>query len=133
MSEDIDKDIRKIRWTVKDPYLHDVVLRQDTYESHINSDHTDKDAMYRASLESVAKMAIEKPLYILRDKNFNDRHHYVDVFPAMKNGKPLLRFLKTIVDVSCEPHEVITWMPERKSVSAEGGILYDSHKGIVDK
>lgn len=124
-------DDKEIRWVVTNPYNHKVILKQDTYEKHIDNDHTRADADVRKAMEKHAKQVIEKPRYIVEDATVNNRYQYVDIVPMIVSDQQSLRMFKAIVDVSCQPHEVVTWMPVRDKIRMGGGIVYDSTRGII--
>ena len=126
-------DDKEIRWAVTNPYNHEVILKQETYDKHIDGDHSEADAKVRRATEEQTKSVIKNPRYIVRDTNSGDRYQYIDVLPMESSGKQSLRMFKTIVDVSRYPHEVVTWMPVRNGIRMEGGIVYDSTRGIIEK
>ena len=124
----------KIRWSALNPYRHEVVLKQETFDSHIANDHDDKDATIRASLEDNAKESIKHPRYIVKDNLRDDRYQYIDIAPVTQTDTITLHFLKTIINTSRHPHEVVTWIPMRGKISVEkGGIVYDSAKGFIEE
>jgi hypothetical protein len=126
-------DTKEIRWIATNPYNHKVILKQETFDKHINNDHTGSDAAVRKSLEAQTKVVVESPRYIIEDANFTDRYQYVDILPMNTSGQENLRMFKVIVDTSCYPHEVVTWMPVRNKIPVGGGIVYDSTRGIIKK
>lgn len=123
----------EIRWIVTNPYNHEVVLKQETYDKHIDNDHSAADAIVRKSMEELTLSVIESPRYIIEDINFDNRYQYIDVLPVNTDGQISLKMFKVIIDTSRYPHEVVTWMPVRNKIRVEGGILYDSARGILQK
>ena len=120
-----------VRWSVVAPCNHEVILKEATYHDHVNGDHTVADADFRMQLEKYVKTTIENPRYIVADALNDCRCHFIDIVPVTTSSGESLRFLKVIVDVSLFPHEVVTWLPERKKVSTQGGIIYDKNRGFI--
>jgi hypothetical protein len=122
----------KIRWEVKDYANNIVVLKEDTCESHIQSDHTDADAEYRMSIEEQAKNTIKNPRYVLVDKIHQDRQQYVDLILIPNEEEIKIRAIAVTIDKSCNPYEVITWTEKNKLKRniPEGGVIYDASDDI---
>ena len=104
-----------IRWEVEDPKARKVILKQSTYEEHIDKDHTDEDAAYRQNAEKQAKETIVNPQFIVRDEEDNDRHVYYKIVTVpYGNDRKRLRNMKVVVDTDRTPHEVVTWIVQSK-------------------
>ena len=122
----------KIRWSTMDPLKREIVLREDTFDCHINGDHEEVDATYRISVERKAKCVVENPRFILKDKTEETRENYInlEIMPT-ENGDVKVRCMQVIVDTSTKPHEVVTYIPQNKlkfRIKAEEAIVYDSDK-----
>ena len=127
MSDDV-----KIRWSAIDPLKREIVLREDTFDCHINRDHEKADATYRISVEKNAKHVIESPRLIVKDKTDKTRENYINLeMMPTENGEVKIRCMQVIVDTSTRPHEVVTYIPQNKiklCIKAEESIVYDSDK-----
>ena len=50
----------------------------------------------------------------------------------MDNDKCKIKLITTIIDTDRNPHEVVTWIPEKSLNNVDkGDVVYDSDKGIV--
>ena len=122
----------KIIWSVKNPYGHDVVLKEDTYNNHVIDDHNKTDADFRKKTADSIPNIVKHPSYIVKDKEHDDRYQYIA--PAMipiNNEESKIKLITTVVDTDRNPHEVVTWIPKKSLNVNKGDVVYDANKGIV--
>lgn len=122
-----------IRWSAVNPYNHLVVLKQDTYEYHVIDDHAEKDAEQRAAIEKHTRCLIEQPRYIYQDNVRDTRYKYFDTILIKTDTGVKMKGLMAVIETDCNPHEVVTWMPQSKLKEEipEGKVVYDAHAGIL--
>lgn len=61
-----------------------------------------------------AKLVIENPRFVIKDVNNDSRYKYLDLIEIVDDGKTKIRSIVVIVDTHVTPHEVVTWMIQRK-------------------
>ena len=117
-----------IRWQVTDPLGNEIVLRESTFQEHIDKDHNYADAIYRKSAEMQVKNALVNPHLIFTNRNINNRNVYCKLIPAknLASGEYRLKFLKVVVDTDREPNEIATWVAQSKvkEIVLEEWIIY---------
>ena len=117
-----------VRWKEIDPQERIVILRQDTYDKHIDSDHSPADAQYRKRVEQQVRSTIQQPQYILQDKQHEQRHNYFRLIKVYRDDKQIkIKPMKVVVDADRTPNEVVTWHVQNSlsEPTTEEGIIYD--------
>ena len=119
--------MQSIRWKQKDPLGRTVILKESTFREHIESDHSPADAKYRTELERAAQSVLKEPRFIVMDSKNHGRDNYLDLAKApAEDGSVMIKPMKVVVDKQREPHEVVTWIVQRKlSEIAKEGIVYE--------
>lgn len=123
-----------VRWSVMNPYGHEVVLRQETYDSHVVGDHDNSDAKMRKAIEEQAKIVIQSPSVIYEEEDHVGRYKYKGLITIpCDNNQMKLCGLLAIVDTDRTPHELVTWMAQNKvkDTLPEKGVVYDVYHGII--
>lgn len=130
-----DSDEQKVRWTVTNPFDHEVILKEDTLNYHIAGDHSESDAAKRKEAENQVKDVVRQPHFIVKDSSRDNRYKYMDLIPVPFNDEIKIRYVTVIIDTEKSPHEVVTWIPQSKlkDTAKNEEVVYDVHKGIITK
>lgn len=122
-----------IRWQVEDPQNRQIILKQSTYEDHVDGDHAPQDAAFRKKVETQVKNTVVSPDFIIAD---NPRNLYYKLVGISNEDVIKLKTMRVVVDTDRTPNEVVTWVPMSKSkdtFKAEA-IIYERGKdGLSDK
>lgn len=114
----------KYIWAVTNPLGTETVLKQSTYDAHINDieKRTDKEIEHLQLVSNVIKGIIKKPRFIYWDED-GVRHRYIDLISL--EGLNHIQGLVVVVDADRDPNEVVTWTIKRHLKQEKGGIIYD--------
>ena len=122
----------KIIWSVKNPYGHDVILKEDTYNNHLITDHNKTDAEFRKKMANSIPEIIAHPSYIVKDKEHDDRYQYIaPTIISVDNIQSKIKLITTFIDTDRNPHEVVTWFPKKDMTVNKGDVVYEANKGIL--
>lgn len=106
---------------VEDPLKRLVILTRKTWNVHIIPYHTE---VY--GQESLIKKIIENPVYILKDRDNENRDNYIDLCNLRNDGS--LSIIKIVVDFSNGTGEVITAYSNKSlltQATTGRGVIYD--------
>lgn len=128
----MEKNNNQYIWSVKNPYGHDVILKEDTYNSHIIADHSKADADFRKKMADTIPQIVKCPSYIIKDKEHDDRYQYISAAKIpIDDNKSKIKLITTIIETNRNPHEVVTWIAKRGFDINEGDVVYDANKNIL--
>lgn len=123
-----------VRWTASNPYKHEVVLLQETYDGHLIDDHGKLDASGRIAIEPYIKPIIENPCYIAQDDGCETRYQYWGfIFKETDDNIMIQGIAKAIIETDRTPHEVVTWFKCHKGNISKKGVVYDAQRGSFVK
>lgn len=106
---------KEIRWKVKNPLGQEIILKESTYQEHIDKDHQYEDSEYRKHAEEQAKITIEKPQMIIRNEDDQNRDMYYRIVTMeYEKEQKKLKNMKVIVETDREPNEIVTWILQSK-------------------
>ncbi|HBC94324.1 MAG TPA: hypothetical protein DCZ10_15855 [Pelotomaculum sp.] len=108
-------------FTTKDPLGRNVVLKASTWNVHIVKGHNE---MYKQ--ENLVRKVIERPAFILKDRDSDDRDNYFDLCHHPKNGS--LSILKVVVEFSDSTGDVVTAYPIKNTITQATtvrGVVYE--------
>ena len=104
----------KIRWSITDPLGSEIILKESTFQEHIDRDHKYSDAERRKSTEFQVQSALVNPHLIFTNKKIKNRNIYCKLIPAKHIEGYRLKFLKIVVDTDRIPNEIVTWVAQSK-------------------
>lgn len=103
------------------------VLTKQCVEYHTGPARDKKDAEVRQLSIRHIRKTLEKPQFILVDKDADDRYDYVKaIIDDDISDTPHVMFVA--VDRATKPHSIATWGPRRsfKGIKHSRGVIYDA-------